>query len=375
MHTSHQSKEPREFFMRLFYAPLGARYINRQVLGIFLAALAVLLSIAMGDKLIQFMEKAASGNIPADRVLYIVMLRMPEMIQLVLPFALYIALVMGLSRLHSSQEMAVLQSGGLSTHRLLRWLAPLVLFVVALVGVASMQVTPTSKYALERELVELQKRIGLSALQPGVFRIEDGGKQVTYSNSLDDDDQTIRDVFIQRQLSDGRQMTVWAERGRRSIPDAQGRQTLTLENGKRYAGIAGSASFEAMSFDSLDLSINSDPVLEQVRDIESLNMSELGAIATHRAEWHWRLALPIFCLILALLAVTKAPVQPRHGQYARVGEAILWMLAYYLMLLLNRWLIEQEHLPSLLGLWPVHIAFGAVAVRGILQLGQPGLKT
>ena len=51
--------------MRWISAPLGARYINRQVVGIFLAALAVLLTITLGDKLIQLMEKAAAGDIPA----------------------------------------------------------------------------------------------------------------------------------------------------------------------------------------------------------------------------------------------------------------------------------------------------------------------
>ena len=66
--------------------PIGARYINRQVLGIFLAALAVLMSIALGDRLIRFLEQAASGGIPGDLVLYLLLLRMPEMFQLVLPF-------------------------------------------------------------------------------------------------------------------------------------------------------------------------------------------------------------------------------------------------------------------------------------------------
>ena len=120
--------------MRRFFVPVGARYINRQVLGIFFAALAILLSIALGDRLIQFLEKAAAGNIPADRVFYIVLLRMPELVQLVLPFALYIALLIGLGRLYSSQEMAVLRSGGMSTKTLLAWLMPVITLVTVLVG-------------------------------------------------------------------------------------------------------------------------------------------------------------------------------------------------------------------------------------------------
>ena len=357
--------------MRWFFVPVGARYINRQVLGIFLAALTILLSIALGDKLIQFLEKAAAGSIPTDRVFYIVLLRMPELVQLVLPFALYIALLMGLGRLYSSQEMSVLRSGGMSTQTLLVWLMPVILLVTLLVGIASLSLTPLAKYTLEQELVELQKRIGLSALQPGVFRIENDGEQVTYSNALDDDDQTILNVFIQRQLPDGNQMSVWAERGRRSTPDADGRQTLTLENGRRYVGKAGAADFDIMSFARLDISINSDPVLERVRDIESLNTGSLGAMPAHQAELHWRLGLPIFCLILALLAIANATVQPRQGPYARLGAGMVWMLSYYLALLLNRWLIEEGLLPSVIGLWPVHIAVAAYTVMGLRTLAKP----
>ena len=360
--------------MRWFFVPMGARYINRQVLGIFLAALAILLSIALGDKLIQFLEKAAAGNIPANRVFYIVLLRMPELIQLVLPFALYIALLMGLGRLYSSQEMAVLRSGGMSTKTLLAWLMPGIILITGLVGTSSLSVTPSAKYALEKELVELQKRIGLSALQPGIFRIENDGDQVTYSNALDDDDQTILNVFIQRQLPDGSQMSVWAERGQRSPPDADGRQTLTLENGRRYVGKSGASNFDVMSFERLDISIDSDPVLEQVTDIESLDTSSLGSTPAHQAELHWRLGLPIFCVILALLAIANATVQPRQGPYARLATGMVWMLSYYLALVFNRWLIEEGFLPGAFGLWPVHLAVGVYAAVGLRKLAMPAAR-
>ena len=360
--------------MRWISAPLGARYINRQVLGIFLAALAVLLSIALGDKLIQLLAKAATGNIPANKVLYIVMLRIPELAQTVVPCALYMGLIMGLGRLYSSQEMSVLRSGGLSTRTLLLWLAPAIVCVSALVAVSSLSVTPMAKHAFERELFELQKNVGIAALQPGVFRIEDAGEQVTYSDAIDDDQQTILDVFVQRRLDDGRQMTVWAKRGQRSDPDAQGRQLLTLENGRRYVGQAGSPSFEAMSFGQLVISIDTEPVLERVRDIQSMGSAELGGSLAHRAEWHWRLGWPIFCAILALLAIAHSTVQPRQGQYARVGSAMIWMLTYYLVLMLNRWLFEQGFVPSILGLWPAHLVFGLVAARNLYSLGRPAAQ-
>ena len=43
--------------MRWFFVPVGARYINRQVLGIFFAALAILLSLRWATGLSSFWKK------------------------------------------------------------------------------------------------------------------------------------------------------------------------------------------------------------------------------------------------------------------------------------------------------------------------------
>jgi lipopolysaccharide export system permease protein len=354
-----------------FRFPIGARYINRQVAGIFLAALAVLMSIALGDRLIRFLEQAATGGIPGDLVLYLLLLRVPEMLQLVLPFALYIALLMGLARLYSSQEMAVLRSGGMNTATLLIWLTPIILLTTILVGLTALYITPNAKYTLERELESLQQTIGLAAVQPGVFRIENDGDQVTYSDALADDDQTILDVFIQRRLENGEQMTVWAERGKRSDPDDDGRQTLVLENGRRYQGSPGNPAFEVMSFDRLSISIDTEPVLERVRDVDSLSTTELDMTPAQSAERHWRIGLPIFCLILGLIAIAKSSVQPRTGQFAGIGQGLAWMLGYYLALVFNRWLIDESMVSDLVGIWPTHLLFGGYAIGALRHLGTP----
>ena len=39
-----------------------------------------------------------------------------------------------------------------------------------------------------------------------------------------------------------------------------------------------------------------------------------------RAELHWRIAMPVMCLVLTLLAVPLSRLRPREGRYARVGS-------------------------------------------------------
>ena len=41
---------------------------------------------------------------------------------------------------------------------------------------------------------------------------------------------------------------------------------------------------------------------------------------------------------------------------------------------INRWLIEQGLVPSILGLWPVHLAFGLAATWNLYLLGRPAAE-
>ena len=55
--------------------------------------------------------------------------RMPAFLQLIVPFAYYVALLLTLGRLHAEQEMVVLQGGGAGTGTMLRWLGPSLVLV------------------------------------------------------------------------------------------------------------------------------------------------------------------------------------------------------------------------------------------------------
>ncbi len=325
----------------------------------------------MGDKLIHFLEKAAIGQLPGHMVLYVVLLRMPGILQLVIPFAFYVAILLSFGRLYSTQEMVILQSGGMSTRTLLTWLSRPVLALTFAVGLLSLWLAPNAQLALERSMDELRAQTGFAALQPGTFRSDNENDWVIYSEGLADDDQTILNVFVQRTQETGEEVTVWAERGRKDPPNAQGQQLLSLYNGSRYVGTPGEHNFEVMAFEEFHIALNVDAVIEQVTDVEATPTFALQDNAEHQAELHWRIAMPLFFLIVSALAIGVAPVKPRQGPYAQIAPGLLWIVGYYIALIANRWAIAEAQIPSALGLWLVHIIFAAIAIRLIKQIGRP----
>ena len=51
-------------------------------------------------------------------------------------------------------------------------------------------------------------------------------------------------------------------------------------------------------------------------------------ISCKRAELHWRVALPMMCVVLTLLAVPLSRLNPRQGRYARVWVAVVVYFVY-----------------------------------------------
>ena len=77
----------------------------------------------------------------------------------------------------------------------------------------------------------------------------------------------------------------------------------------------------------------------------------------HRIELHWRIAIPMVLLVLALLAVPLAYIAPRQGRYGKVGIAMLVFIVYLNLMALTRSQLEDQVIPIQLNFWWVHLLF------------------
>ena len=111
-----------------------------------------------------------------------------------------------------------------------------------------------------------------------------------------------------------------------------------------------------------------------VRDLEARPTAALlrtRATRPQRAELHWRIAMPLMCLVLALLAVPLARLRPRQGRYARVWVALLIFLLYSQLISVGKVWIAHGTLPEFLGLWWTH---AVVVLLALLVILGPALR-
>ncbi len=351
---------------------VALRYVNRQLLAVFAVTLAMLLLVAVGGRFIGYLQEAALGKYTGTTVLTIMYLRLPEFVQLVAPFALYVATILTLGRLYADQEMVVFQGAGTGPARLLSWLAAAVGVVVGAVAVFALVLTPWANRSLEDYMKQARARTEFETVNPGAFHAYDRGRRVTYSEAMSADRRTLHNVFMSQRLEDGRQVTLWANEGTQFVDADSGIHYLVLRQGKRYEVQPGQTDLRIMAFDELRQKLN---VFESTNpgDYEATAkpLAALGRSPPERAEWHWRVGMPLFALIGVLLAVGISRTKPRQGRFARVVPGMLLMLFYYLALLLNRNVIEEEQLPAQFGLWAVHAVFLGAALWLLHRLPKP----
>ncbi len=230
---------------------VAARYVNRELVAIFIVTLIMLLLVAVGGRFISYLQEAALGKFTGATVLTIMGLRMPEFIQQVAPFSVYVAIVLTLGRLHAEQEMVVLQGAGTSTLKLMQWVSITLLSVVGLVALLTWVITPMSQRALGDFVAKQQAQTEFETLNPGTFHVYDHGRRITYSQAMSDDRKVLYDVFLSQHLESGVQVNIWAQQATQYLDPVSGSHFLLLKNGRRYEGKLGSPELRIMGFTEL----------------------------------------------------------------------------------------------------------------------------
>ncbi len=109
--------------------------------------------------------------------------------------------------------------------------------------------------------------------------------------------------------------------------------------GSALKGCPGSAQYRIIKkFAELTIPVQLPPLRDAAADLDAAPTRELiGATALDRqAQLQWRIALPVMCLVLAVLAVPISRLPPRRGRLSRVWLAVLLFILYFYLLSAGR---------------------------------------
>ena len=348
-----------------------SRYINRELLAVFFLTFIVFVVVAASGRFSFYLQRVIEGRFAPDVLFTVVGLRLPEYSQFLLPVSFFIAMMLTISRLQSDNEYIVLQYAGMTPRRLLMSLALPMLVITFLVGVLAMVVTPMAGRTLSELILEQDRQGQFLNVFPGVFNASADDSTVLYAQETSEDHAELQDVFIFEQLKDGRQSTTWSSTGRQRMDEGTHARFLVLGNGVRYEGRPGDADYRKVEFATLSRRL---PEVSEDEDDDRLStfpLNELPDSLMGRIEWQWRLAPPMFTLIVALLAFGLARVPPRSERFGNIAPGLLILAIYYEALVVVHRSMIAGNWPEALGLWPIHAVHLAIAILLINRLSYP----
>jgi lipopolysaccharide export system permease protein len=306
------------------------RSLVRELTATAIGLFVVLLAILFTQSVIRILARAAGGAVAADGVLALI----------------------GFNAMFYLNLLTFGQSLTACLKPILLFAAP---FLVAIV-LLSLFLSPWAeqrKIEFERQL---ESRDEISILSPGLFREFKRAGIVVYVESINPVDGRIRNVFL-HSVDDAKDATTVARLGH-LVEEPNGDRFVVLEDGRRYEGKPGAADFRLIEFDKLGRRI--EPA--EARALPSSNKAIPTAALLvadgrgERAELFWRLSVPILALVLTLLAIPLAYVNPRMGRsFNLIAAAFLYML-YTNCINIVQSMIAQGTLDLWVGLLVPHVA-------------------
>ncbi len=331
------------------------RYVIKGVFLSLLAVASVLLLIVLSNSLAHYLGKAASGALDPSVLFWILLYRIPASLEIILPLALFLSVMLTVGRMYMENEVTVLFATGTSEKKLAKWIMVPTVLVTLIVGLISFDLAPRGLRMANDIFAEQKSRSDLDQIVAGRFLEVRGGSGVVYSESVDEGQ--LDNVFFASVVSDGTPFILMAPYAEQQVIDNS--RYLVLKDGERYDVAPGEVGGQILQFKEHGILIPTPDIIESIGKLKTRSTSDLMASGQLEdlAMLQYRLSITLMVPIITLIAVALGRTNPRSGRYARLIPGILMFLLYLILISASKSAIEDEILPIWLGMWWIHLAF------------------
>jgi lipopolysaccharide export system permease protein len=352
------------------------RYLFREVGQSFGAVLIVLLLIYVSFRFVRFFAEAAAGKLASNAIFELVGLKLVVNLAILIPLALYVAVLLALGRLHRDSEIVAMTAGGYGVTKVAVSVLWLALSFGALSAGLSLYLAPALSQMAAVMTKEARSSTHIGGVFPGRFKEYGPGDRVFYVETIHEDRRSMSNVFVQ--IRDKERLdVVFAERARHEIDADTGNRFMVMENGRQYQGQPGEANYAMTQFERYAVRLETGVQDREYRKPEAMPTSELllSDKLWHIAELQWRLSLPISTVLLTMFAVPLAHTVPGQGRALKLFTGVLVYFVYNNLLTVAYKSVESGALAPDIGVWIVHFGLALIVLVMIVQQQRYGLLT
>jgi len=351
------------------------RYLSREMVVPFLIGQAAVVLMLTGTVLYNNADTFLSYNIPAIGIAKIAFYFMPYLVGLTMPVATAIAVSLAVSRLSRDSEITVMRAAGISLRRVFS--ASFVIGVVmsAAAFMFGEKVVPWANLQYERTMAQLSRNVRFLTPQEGQVVQSPDRRYTVYVGRLSVTGRrtTLHDITLLVRRPDNPMPTVihagsadYSE-GRWTLHDA--RVHIFEEQGDREVFSRSSLVYldfrlpeRMFNMIYLQLPLYTAASTVSFRDLYtrvSFQRRSGYVNPLDLLELHFKLSVPLSCLVFALLCPPLAMRFARAGGFMGVLLSIILVFVYWNTLLAARILGSRypEAYPPALAAWGQNVAF------------------
>ena len=367
---------------------LLSRYVFREILSSALLGTLLATAVIFLQRVDRIFEVLVTSNGSPRTVAMLFALAVPPVLPLTIPFGVLVGILIGLGRMSSDGEIIAMRAGGISSRRVI---APVMLFAVlgaGVAGFASIRLTPLSMREYTRIINELLATRLSAEIQPRVFE-ESFPNRILYVRDVRPGETVVwKPVFMadltppdqrssgMREKAEGPLITVAREAIAVSDP-LHNRIQLTFRDAANYETGKDGAARDSYSL-RLQQALEAAPPEQKSLSFPQMNTRQLWYYAgpdwiEARVELQQRFALPVACLMLALVGIPLGVATRKGGKSAGyVTGVFLAFFCYHLASITLIGLAKQRAIPVPVAIWLPNVVFGIAGLIFLMRMERPG---
>jgi lipopolysaccharide export system permease protein len=346
------------------------RYIVREVGTPLIAVTALLVGLFACFSGARYLAEAVTESLGPRTMVQLVFLKTVIALDVLMPIALYVSVVIGLGRLYRDQEIVAMRASGMSPLRLVVAVLLLAVPAAVLVGALSTVARPWAWSETYRLQAAGDSDLNAQRFQPNRFYGNEDSGRVIYLQDRDAAGE-MKKVFVYRRKTGGDSELILSQRADQPRPFPGDRPTLRLHDGRLYRFAAAEIGDEVVNFGTLTFVLeDTEQEVGYRRKAAATTALGRSALPADVAEFQWRLSRPLATVLLALVAVPLSRSAPRRGRNERVFIAALVFAVYYNLNGMAQAWVEQGIVAPIPGVWWLHLLMTLAVVvflRGELR--------
>ncbi len=355
------------------------RYIFKEITYPFILALFVATFVLMMGRILQLMELVINKGVGLWDISKLILFMMPALLLFTIPLALLISVLMGMGRLSRDNELTVMKSAGLSLYKLSLPVFSLAVVAFVMSTVTSFFLLPEGNQATKNLILDIARQKASAGIKEKVFN-DDFNGIVLYADQIPINGEYMEGILLFDDRIQSEPTTIIARKGYLVAAPDSPTVTLRLENGSIHSVNPNLKNYKKIDFSTYDVSLELQTdvadakkfatkklqemtLLEMVRQIRDPGKSMPATkIREMKIELNKRFAIPLSCLIFALVGMPLGITPSRSARLRGFTTALAVVVSYYLLTLSGTALGETGRLPPAVGAWVPNAVFAAAGV-------------